>query len=644
MRGVVLPWLLLICFPHRPVSTQPPRCAPTQRYDVHKFPPRCLECPRITLNPMKLYSISATVVRKQQSSIKFSPGLPHNQTCGCWRGGNQTTVDLTLNASWIVSGLSFKVDRRHWLRRFSVSASEDNTTYLEWGNYTQSNFSSAVVLFRYPIRATFLRLTVFEYVNHMINTSTGFPLRVDALVSNSEPFGCECATLPTGECCPMANMEVKNGVCVMCMDPSSIHTVMVDGCGRCKPGTRQLGSSQRCVVNVPTTEQRIGLTVTDVNTSSEQEWTAQVEATTGDSALVLFLAEADSPPPCTPPLDTSACFAVLVRDFVPVLWEVNLPFSNNSSSTPLVSRIKREINPQYIQFDRGRMVLAMNESAVRSWARCDHQCTGTLFGMFLSLGSSSINQQFGVRVITQPLVFQFFRPNAMVCGIARGGPVTMMMELHHELDRNRYLLWPTPPAVGLSIQWDEGVRMESNGTLVPPKKWASLRVFSGDRQILFAPASVVRRASFDAVGASRSSVSVEIRYGLELSAFPLPGDSEQLVTISARSKQPLRLARLSSVTAGVTTVYTASSKGFIIVDPARAIDLVVACNGGTDALVGWLGSALGLMGHYYHAEPFVKNMCALSKKVSKLYWLVPYRPMGTRRSERNEVRVLVDLI
>jgi hypothetical protein len=282
----------------------------------------------------------------------------------------------------------------------------------------------------------------------------------------------------------------------------------------------------------------------------------------------------------------------------------------------------------------------MNESAVRSWAQCGPaRCTGTLVGLFLSLGPS---ERFGVETITQPLSFEFFRPDALVCGFDRGGP-PRTLELHHLLDVNRFVLWPTPTTLPMLVQWDDGgfVEEKSGEVQVPAASWSTLRVFAGDRQFLLTPASVVRRSSWARVAAGKA-LSVDIRYGLALAAAPEPGDSEQLVTIMANSKQPIRLARLASVAAGVTTLYTAPSRGFILIDPARALDLVVACNGDTGALAVWLGSALGLMGH--RVAPFVADMCARSRTVSKLYWLVPYRPIGTRRGERVEVRVLVDFI
>ena len=113
------------------LSDQLPWCPPSTRYDVHRFPPRCLTCPKITQNSLSLSSINTMTVHPRRVA-KFSPGLPHNQSCGCWKAGNQSVIDVSLNASWVVSGLTFShMDHTRWLRRFSVLASGDNLTYLD---------------------------------------------------------------------------------------------------------------------------------------------------------------------------------------------------------------------------------------------------------------------------------------------------------------------------------------------------------------------------------------------------------------------------------------------------------------------------------------------------------------------------------
>jgi hypothetical protein len=478
----------------------------------------------------------------------------------------------------------------------------------------------------------------------MVNVTTGFPVRINALVSDSEPFGCECASLPTGECCPSANMEVKDGVCIMCMDPSDINTVMVDGCGRCKKGTIQLASSLRCVPVVPIQKTSEVLLQVSSTVSNGDEWVVRVDTDTGNSSLILFLTNGFGDLPCLPPFTTSACFDVLIRDFTPVLWDLNL--TDSSGQFP-VARITRELDPQYLQFDRGRLALTLKEDTIRSWAKCNlSQCTGNLVALFISPFEDI--PRFLVEAIHQPLVFELTTPIAksLVCSFSRGF-VPIAVEIHHLLDTDQYLLWASADLLDASVQWDNSAERVSveHGifALPPPAIWSSMRIFAGDKQYsVLAPMPIVKKHSTLSIGAVK--VWVEINYGLELKSKPEPGDSEQLTTISAFSKQPIRLARLSSKAAGVTTVYT-TSKGFIA-DPTHALDLVVACSGmmDTDAMVAWLGSALGLMDH--QMGTFVDKSCARvhGGEVSKLYWLVPYRPIGTGRGVRMDVEVSADFV
>ena len=166
---------------------------PTQRYDVAEFPPRCIDCPQIVSNQMPLARI-ATQLAVQRAAVKFSPGLPQNDTCGCWRAANQTVVNVTLNASWIVSGLLWDNDRGRWLRQVSVRASEDGVVFVGLGNYTYANHTAAaVMLFAAPVRARVFEVSVLRYANHYVNTSTGFALAAPtALVSQTQPFTCAC--------------------------------------------------------------------------------------------------------------------------------------------------------------------------------------------------------------------------------------------------------------------------------------------------------------------------------------------------------------------------------------------------------------------------------------------------------------------
>jgi len=627
-------WPVLLMLNHTFPSSSP-WCPSSQRYDVHRFPPRCLDCSKIILNPMRLSSISASV-RPRQPVAKFSPGLPHNQSCGCWRS-NQT-VDVQLNASWVVSGLTFHADRFRWLKQFSIAASEDGVSFLDWGTYTQSNFtSSSTVLFRYPIKASVFRLSVFEYVNHMVNVSTGFPLKINALVSDTQPFGCECATLPTGECCPRANMEVKNGTCVLCMDPRDIHTVMVDGCGRCKPGTVPFGL--RCVVPPRSSAVRRSLEVSHLVSDGRDAWSARVEVAANVPVVVLL--SPDAFPQC------ALCFARIITNesYIPVLWDVDL---NRSKDEGFVTPTKSwGINQQYLQFDRGRLVLVMSERLIRSWARCTgFQCVGFLGALF-------IDQFSVVDVIQRRLVFDLAIPLTppLVCLFSRR-LIPTSVELHHLLDTNQYLLLFTSPELqntSALVQWDDRLdrtAVASDGimTTPPPSSWSSMRIFARDQQYYVAhPVPVVRRnAPRLALQVAKESTLVTIAYGLTLASSPEPGDSEQLVTISAVSKQPVRLTRLASVAAGGQPAMYTTAKGFIS-DPKRALDLAVACNGMLDtaAMVRWLEAALGLIGS--NTESFVEGACRRVHKgeVSKLYWLVPALPTSTRRNQAVKMSVEV---
>lgn len=664
-RGVFM-YPLFLLYPFSPsLQYLSPWCPPFQRYDVHQFPPRCLNCPKIIVNSMRISSIGTTT-RPRQHVVKFSPGLPHNQTCGCWKGGNQSVIDVSLNASWVVSGFAFHtLIRKRWLRRFSIAASGDNQTFLEWGTYTQSNFSAAsTVFFRYPIRATYFRLTVLEYVNHMINVSDGFPIRISALVSDSEPFGCECTSLETGECCPAANMEVKNNTCIMCMDPTDLHTVMLDGCGKCKPGTQSRGTSRRCVPVIPGNRDAINtLDVTTdsaISTFSGNDWRIQVTARYPESGLLVlfFTGRNDLLQSCTMPSSTSACFAALSRDVIPVVWDVDIHSPNST-----MVQVSRQINPQYLQFDRGRIAshsifsLALNDSSLRSWARCNgtNWCFGFLGALFITpLGSS-----FLVDIAQRPLIFE---PNrlpvkSLICSLpsfAASERITAV-EIHHLIDTGQFKLTLSayhgrPLPNSSTVQWDDSndrVVLGPDGVLEhpPPSKWSSMRVFAGGQQFLVRqPVPIVKKHAITSLYRGKESTQVTVAYGLALKPTPEPGDSEQLISISAVSMQPIRLTRLASVEHGLTTVYT-TSKGFLS-DSNHTLDLVVGCNGGMsiERMVVWLQEAMGLFDANFTS--FVLTTCGrvLSGDVSKLYWLIPIRPMGIGRRNIVDIRVDVEFV
>ena len=170
-------------------------CPPEKRFDVGRF--RCLDCPRVIPNQVPLARINTLTKKRIQ---KFSPGLPQNETCGCWRAQENQTINVALNSSsWVVSGLLFNASRGRWLRQFNIQASGDNTTFVDWGTYTATNFTDAsIALFSFPIRAQFFNINVLRYANHYVNES-GFPISVQALVSHEQPFSCGCPLLSNGE-------------------------------------------------------------------------------------------------------------------------------------------------------------------------------------------------------------------------------------------------------------------------------------------------------------------------------------------------------------------------------------------------------------------------------------------------------------
>jgi hypothetical protein len=328
-----------------------------------------------------------------------------------------------------------------------------------------------------------------------------------------------------------------------------------------------------------------------------------------------------------------------------VLWDVDL----NQSKEGVVVQTNRGINQQYLQFDRGRPVLVMSEEVIRSWASCSgFQCVGFLGALF-------IDQFSVVDVVHRRLVFDLASPltNSLVCIFSRR-LIPTTVEVLHLLDVNRYQLLFTSPELQntpASVQWDDGpdrTEVAANGTmsLPPPTAWTSMRIFArGQQYFVTQPVPVVKRnAPLLKLQVAKESTSVTIAYGLALASSPAPGDSERLVTISAVSKQPLRLTKLSSVAGGLSTVYT-TSKGFIS-DPKRALDLVVACNGmmEADSMVRWLETAIGLIES--KTESFVQRACSRvrSGEVSKLYWLVPAIPTSAKRKDVVKVSVEANFV
>ena len=133
-----------------------------------------------------------------------------------------------------------------------------------------------------------------------------------------------------------------------------------------------------------------------------------------------------------------------------------------------------------------------------------------------------------------------------------------------------------------------------------------------------------------------TGIIVEIAYGLGFASQPSPGDSEQIVLITAKSPQPIRLKRLV-LTADRSVAYT-NAKGFII-DPTRVLDLSIACIGPATVMYSWLAAAMNILPAESLLAPYVAASCA--RPVSKAYWLAPSRPM-TPRTTAVRMQVLAE--
>ena len=681
-----------------PPSALQPYCPPSQRYDVRTFPPKCFDCPRIMPNQMQVAPIATTLlINARRPTQKFSPGLPQNQTCGCWRTPANQTFDIVLNASWIVTGLAFSSGRTQWLREFDVHASDDNSTFLPWGAFTMANFTAAsLAVFAYPIRARIFRVTIRRYANHFVNSSAGFAITpVRALVSLDQPFACACPMLSSGACCPFINMTVRSDACVWCMDPADIMTKVIDGCGKCKQGTfEHKGKCYRRMGLGPVNSLSVGNPY-----SNGVNWRVDVNYSTDSNSMVLLFvtngtAGRQSGIPCASASADgkssgvlSACCLrgyqfqqPLTPPLFPVLWnftpsppsmaDEGSTEANPSSNTCQIDAV---LTPpisiqQFVQFDRGRSnTLSFTEAEIRQWAACDDPtgiCTGTIGALFITPPTTLPARAFMPQLIQQPLRFALGVP-PMVCSTLRALPVQPRAELHYYADTDKY----TVRMIGVELrgetlmfQWTSAANFTAdapqqwsstpNGpeptvSPPPPHGLASLRLTDGITSIRIDPPinPVVHGATAHSTSVA---ILVEIAYGFGFSALPSPGDTDQIVTVTARSTQPARLKRLLTVASpgGQTTLYT-TPKGFIS-DAKRVIDLGIACYQDRPTLHRWLLQAMQLLDTLEglpYAE-FAQRSCqkVVSGQVAKAYWLVPWRAVtaADRRTADAGVEVLAE--
>lgn len=644
-------------------------CPPTQRYDTGTFPPKCFDCPRVIPNRMQIAQIPTILLSSARRPVqKFSPGLPQNQTCGCWRAPANQTFDIVLNASWVVSGFVFSSERTRWLKEFDVQASDDNRTFLPWGAFSMSNFTAAsLALFSLPVRARFFRVTVSKYANHYVNATSGFLLTpVQALVSHDQPFTCACPMLASGACCPFINMTVRNDTCVWCMDPSDIMTRVVNGCGKCKPGTFE--HAGRCYPQMKV-EPVNSLSVSQPF-SNGMDWRIEVNHTTDPrSMVVLFVANRTQPHPCAQPrpgtaLSSACCLGQggLARPYVPILWNFTPPEDNATSS---ICRIEASLNPphsirQFVQFDRGRggSVLSFSEQEIRNWAACSVEeegvCMGVIGALFLTTLGPLPATDFIPQLIQQPLRFDLRVPT-MVCAALRVLPESPRAELHYYAAINTYTVrtlgvvfaesvWFQWTSDSSNTTWTPALNAANEFVVSPPPPLSALRLTDRINTLRIDPpiTPVVHGAVARSVSAA---IMVEIAYGFGFSVRPAFGDTDQIVVVTARSTQPARLRRLLTIARvdGQMTVYT-NAKGFIS-DTRRVLDLGIACYQDKTTLHRWLLQALQLLdtGGLPYAE-FAQRSCqlVLSGEVAKAYWLVPWRGPIVDRTAAAGVDVLAE--
>ena len=659
------------------ISPFPPYCAATKRYDVGAFPPRCFDCPRVMSNPMQVARV-ATTLQVQRSVKKFSPGMPQNQTCGCWQSSNQT-FDIALNASWIVSGLAFSNERARWLKEFDVQASNDNRTFIPWGVFNMTNFTSAsLVLFSYPIRAKFFRVTVQRYNNHYVNFSTGFPLKpVQALVSRDQPFTCGCPMLSSGACCPFINMTVRNDTCVWCMDPSDIMTKMVDGCGKCKQGAFE--HAGRCYKQVKQTHEPTNSLSVGNPFSDGVNWTIEVNFTTDARSMVaLFVARNGgvNEHPCikgNTGFSSSLISTCCLRNFsnssnnvstagsamyTPILWNFTPPDENNNTANPSSSILdencsaEASTNPpssikQFVQFDRGRKpfryILSFTEQEIRSLTSCvDTMCTGTIGALFMT--TVTVSSTMLPQLVQQPIQYNLNVP-PLVCSTRRNLPMQARVEMHYYATTNTHtvrILGAELSGDLVRYQWVSGnvisewTQVSNSLELIiahlplndPTFNASSLRIMDATTTTLRIDPPFTPVIHDSLTQSTHAGISVNIQYGFGFSAMPSFGDTDQIVIVTARSTQPARLRRLVTVTnpGGQSVAYT-TPRGFIS-DTRRVVDLGIACYQGNSLLSKWLLQALQLLDTegLSHAR-FIERSCrmVISGEAAKAYWLVPYR-------------------
>ena len=595
-------------------------------------------------------SMVPTQSRSMNVSVKFSPGLPQNDTCGCWTGHNQV-IEVSLNESQIVSGLFLdQTTRKSWLKDVAVVASGDNITFLNWGNYSASNFTEAsTILFPLPVRARVFRITVFNYIHHYLNR-TAFPFSVQAFVSESEPFNCGCPMLSSGECCPRQNMRVWEDQCFSCMDNSSLNVMMVDECGICKPGTVERWG--KCIAKANMSEQsgytfNVGTVLASFpellhTVNDSRRWTVQLEVGSAHAVHSIFLIDE---PLSTHPCTLTPSFCCLVSYYR--THTVILPFPDETFD-PDTLQCQNEISTlipntqhQFQQYDRGRYSITMSARGIRDWALCLKASTcrgyvGVLFAQTFPDSNRFLSQAF-----YHPLEFEFVAPPFMVTTNIPPPPTAVRVNFRRS---NSGVAFAQIAGVSFqnnsaSVRWDYGNALQStitsNGVMAlpspEPQNWSMLRIEGWTRangSILFA-ASRPR----DAVGQTNvvnkvvaSMVTIRLGYGMDMRDEPEPGDSNSIMTFVVNSEQVRRLRRLAVRYGSASALTVLTSTQGAIKYPDYVVDMGIACGDSVKRgnVAQWLARHTELIGAEKQFASFINKVCSLALDMhNRVFVMVP---------------------
>jgi hypothetical protein len=579
-------------------------------------------------------------------------------------------IEVVLNDSLIVSGLFLEqTTRKQWLRDVTVTASGDNITFLDWGNYSATNWTEAsTILFPLPVRARVFRITVFNYIHHWLN-HTGFPFSAQAIVATREPFTCGCPMLSSGECCPRQNMRVWQDQCYSCMDPNSLNVMIVDGCGICKPGTVERWG--KCVTRAGLSPQGgYGLVVGTVLAefpelknvvNDSRRWTVQMEISSlRGSVYSIFLI--DEPMPQHPCGDALPSFCCLIRYFQTHV--VLMPFADgtiNTSATqfcaPQLSALVPNTDHQFFQYDRGRYSVSMSSQGIRTWAQCvrSSTCTGYV-GVLFAQPFADIGR-FSSHIVYHPIELEFVAPPFIVATFVQPSLPALGVSFHRFQDASvqAQITGVQFDMNQSTVQWgDENattvVNVSDTGYMLPAtqtrSEWRMMRIqgtATNGKPLSLAAARPMRMAQHDAViKTDATMVTADIFYGLSLATNPVPGDSERVMTFVSTSVRVRRLLRLQ-VRYGMNENFAmlANARGMIMF-PDHVIDMGIACQD-RDSLLVWLERHTELFGARTQFNHFIDRVCALAlDEHNRVFCMVPLAQKGLNRNDIVRFEILAD--